>query len=106
MPDAPTLPSHEEAVATLRRIQQGWNLDRSVTMALVRLPEGDFTTIEWTEDGLARVACLMELEQALSKLEPRGGVPRWISTAKPGPFFGDQSPLRMLMGPTRDMAVL
>lgn len=75
-------------------------------LALVLAGEADFSKIEWTEERLKRVALLMELENALSKLEPRGGIPRWLSAAKPGPFFGDQSPLQILMGPTRDMAAL
>lgn len=75
-------------------------------MALLQAAEAEYATIDWTEERLTRIAYLMELEKALSRLEPRGGIPHWISTSKPGPFFGDQSPLRILMGPTRDMAAL
>ena len=106
MPEAPSTPSPEEAVAALRRIARAWELDGSDAMALIRWPEADFSTISWTEERLTRIAYLVELEKALPRLDPRGSIPRWLSTAKPGPFFGDQSPLRILMGSTRDMAAL
>ena len=106
MSDAPSGPSPEEATAALRRIARAWELDRSDTMALLQAREADYSTIDWTEERLTRLAYLLELEKALSRLEPRGGIPRWISAPKPGPFFGDQSPLRILMGPAREMAAL
>ena len=81
-------------------------LDRSDAMALIHTPDADFSTIEWTAEQLARLGYLVDLEKALLKLAPRGSIPRWLSTAKPGPFFGDQSPLQILMGPTRDMVAL
>ncbi len=62
--------------------------------------------MEWTEDRRIRVAYLIELEKALLKLDPKGGIARWIAAAKPGPFFRDQSPLQMLMGSTQEMAEL
>jgi len=106
MPDEPIAPSPEGAAAALRQIARAWELDRSDTMALILAGQADFSTIEWTQERLTRVAFLMELENALFKLQPRGGVPRWLSTAKPGPFFGDQSPLQILTGPTSDIAAL
>lgn len=106
MAEAPAAPSPEEALAVLRRIERAWELDRSDTMALIRTPGVDFSSIEWTEERLTRLSYLVELEKALPKLDPRGGVARWLSTAKPGPFFGEQSPLQILMGSTRDMASL
>jgi hypothetical protein len=106
MPEAPTAPSPEEAAAALRRIARAWELDRSDTMALISAPDADIWTVEWTEERLARIAYLTELEKALPKLDPRDGIPRWLSTAKAGPFFGDQSPLQILTGPTRDMGTL
>jgi hypothetical protein len=87
MPEVPAAPSPEEAVTAVRRIMRAWELDWSDTMALIRTPDPDFSTVEWTDERLARVAYLVELEKALPKLDPRGSIPRWLSTAKPGPFF-------------------
>jgi hypothetical protein len=106
MDEAPTVRSTEEAAAALRRIARVWELDRQDAMALIRMPEEDYSMVDWTEERLARIAHLVELESALPKLDPSGGIPRWLSTAKPGPFFGDESPLKILMGSTRDMAAL
>jgi hypothetical protein len=106
MSETSSIPSPDEAAAALRRLMQAWDLDRLDAMALVHAGQADFSAIAWTEEQRARVACLVELEKALPKLDPRGGIPRLISTPKPGPFFGDQSPLRILMGPTQDMVAL
>jgi|ERR1700743_3143784 hypothetical protein len=106
MLEVPALPSSEEAANALRRITRAWELDRSDAMAIMRMPGADVSTIEWTDERLARIAYLTELEKALPKLDPKGGIPRWLSTAKPGPFFGDQSPLQILKGSTQDMATL
>jgi hypothetical protein len=106
MSDAPASLSPKEADAALRRIALAWDLDRSDAMALIRSSETDFSAIQWTEERLTRIAYLVALEKALPKLAPRGGISRWIATAKPGPFFGDQSPLRILTGPIRDMATV
>jgi hypothetical protein len=106
MPEAPADLSPEEAASALRRIARAWELDRSDAMALIRMSAADLSTIEWTDERLARITYLTELESALPRLDPRGGIPRWLSTSKPGPFFGDQSPLQMLKGSTQDMAAL
>ena len=106
MPDVPAALSPEEAASALHRIARAWELDRSDAMAIIRTPDVDISTIEWTDDRLARIAYLTELEKALPRLDPRGGIARWLSTAKGGPFFGDQSPLQILKGSTQDMATL
>src|ERR1700743_1631985 len=106
MPEAPAVLSAEEAASALRRIARAWELDRSDAMALIRTPTEDFASIEWTDERLARITYLTELETALPRLDPRGGIPRWLSTSKPGPFFGDQSPLQILKGTTQEMAAL
>ena len=64
------------------------------------------SAIVWTEDLLLRVAYLIELEKALLKLDPKGGIARWVTTRKPGPFFVDSAPLQMMTGSTRKMADL
>jgi hypothetical protein len=33
-------------------------------------------------------AYLIELEEALLKLDPKTGLARWVGTPNPGPFFG------------------
>jgi hypothetical protein len=106
MPEVHVALSPVEAASALRRIARAWELDRSDAMALVHTPAVDFSTIEWTDERLARIVFLSELEKALPRLDPRGGIPRWLSTAKPGPFFGDQSPLQILKGSTQDIATL
>lgn len=106
MSEVPAALSPEEAATALRRIARAWELDWSDAMALIRTSAADFSTIEWTEERLARITHLTELEAALPRLDPRGGIPRWLSTSKPGPFFGDQSPLQILKGSTSDMAAL
>ena len=106
MPEAPADLSPDEAAGALRRIARAWELDWSDAMALIRTSAADFSTIEWTDERLARISHLTELERALPRLDPKGGIPRWLSTSKPGPFFGDQSPLQILKGSTQDMAAL
>ena len=96
----------DEAVVALRRIVRAWELDRFDATALMGIPGDDIGAIAWTEDLLLRIAYLIELEQALLKLDPKGGIPRWVTTRKPGPFFGDTSPLQMMTGSTRKMAEL
>ena len=71
MPEVPAAPSLEEAVTAVRRIMRAWELDWSDTMALIRTPDPDFSTVEWTDERLARVAYLVELEKALPKLDIR-----------------------------------
>jgi hypothetical protein len=106
MLEMPAAPLPEEAASALRRIVRAWELDRSDAMALIHTTDPDFSTVEWTDERLMRIAYLTELEKALPTLAPRDGIPRWISTVKPGPFFGDQSPLQILKGTTQDMAAL
>ncbi|MGC1408334.1 MAG: adenylate/guanylate cyclase domain-containing protein [Acetobacteraceae bacterium] len=99
-------PTPEEAVVALRRIVRAWELDRFDATALIGVSGGDIAAIAWKEDLLLRVAYLIELEQAILKLDPKGGIPRWVTTRKPGPFFADTSPLQMMTGSTRKMAEL
>lgn len=106
MPEVPADLSPEDAAHALRRIARAWELDWADAMALIRTSATDFSTIEWTDERLARITYLTELEKALPGLDPRGGIPHWLSTSKPGPFFGDQSPLQILKGSTQDMAAL
>jgi class 3 adenylate cyclase len=99
-------PTPEQAVVALRRIVRVWELDRFDATALIGVAGGDIAAIVWTEDLLLRVACLIELQQAILKLDPKGGIARWVTTRKPGPFFGDTSPLQMMTGSTRKMVEL
>jgi hypothetical protein len=52
------------------------------------------------------VAYLIALEAALVRLNPKGGVARWIIASNPGPFFGGSTPLQLMTSGTRAMAEL
>jgi hypothetical protein len=65
--------------------------DRFDVTALVCVAGSGLATIDWAEDRLMRVACLIELEGALIALNPKIGVARWIAAPNPGPFFGGNS---------------
>jgi hypothetical protein len=75
-------------------------------LALIRASERDLSDVAWTDDKLVRVAYLLDLERALSKLAPKFGIPNWVATPKPGPFFEGTSPLQMMKGTTQDLAEL
>src|SRR5689334_19722094 len=64
-------PSPDEALAAVRRIAKAWELDRHDTAALLGEPDGDLSTIEWTDERLLRVAYLIALETALVRLAPK-----------------------------------
>jgi hypothetical protein len=99
-------PTVEVAVTALRRIAGSWELDRYDAASLIAAEAVDFTAVEWSEDRLARVGCLIELDKALHELNPKFGIAHWIKTANPGPFFGGNSPLQMMTGSTRGMVEL
>jgi hypothetical protein len=102
----PTRPEPEEASTALRRILKAWELDQFDAAALVGIAGSDLAAIDWTEDRLMRVAYLIELDRALTALNPKIGAARWIAAPNPGPFFDGNSPLQMLTGSTREMAEL
>jgi len=99
-------PSPDEAAAAVRRIATAWALDRHDTTALLGVPGGNLGAVEWTDQRVLRVAYLIALETALVRLNPKGGVARWIIAPNPGPFFAGNTPLQMLTGSTREMAEL
>jgi len=99
-------PSPDAAAAAVRRIARAWELDRHDTTALLGVPGGNLGMVEWTDEHLLRVAYLIALETALTRLNPKGGVARWIIAPNPGPFFAGNTPLQMLTGSTREMAEL
>jgi len=99
-------PTVEVAVTALRRIAGSWNLDRYDTASIIAAEEGNLTAVEWSEDRLARVGYLIELDEALHELNPRFGIEHWIKTPNPGPFFAGSSPLQMMTGNTRRMKEL
>jgi hypothetical protein len=99
-------PSQDEALAAVRRIVKAWDLDRHDATALLGAAGGDLASVDWTEDRLVRAAYLIELETALDRLAPKGGVARWIVAPNPGPFFAGNAPLQVLTGSTREMAEL
>ena len=109
MSDRPVGPpqlSPDEAVAAVRRIAKAWELDIYIATTLLGMSNGDLRTVDWTDERLRRAAYLMELDKALARLNPKGGVARWIITSNPGPFFGGSAPLQMLTAGTRGMAEL
>jgi hypothetical protein len=85
---------------------QAWGLDPYDALALMGVSGRDLSTLVWTDDQLLRISYLVELERALIELNPKFGIPHWIATPKPGPFFADNSPLQMMTATTRDLAVL
>lgn len=99
-------PTAEAAVAALRRIAGTWELDRYDAASLIAAQADDFTRVEWSDDRLTRAGYLIELDQALHELSPRFGIPEWIKTPKPGPFFAGNSPLQIMAGSTRNIADL
>ncbi len=99
-------PSPDEAVAALRRIAKVWELVRHDTTALLGVTGGDLGAVEWTDERLLRAAYLVELEAALVRLNPKRGIPHWVVTPNPGPFFAGNTPLQLLTGSTREMADL
>ena len=102
----PERPSPDEAAAAVRRIAKAWDLDRFDATALVGVAGGDLTAVSWTDDQLRRLAHLVELEAALVRLDPKGGIAHWVITPNPGPFFAGNAPLQMLTGSTRELAEL
>jgi hypothetical protein len=99
-------PSPDEAIAAIRRIAKAWELDRHDAAAMLGLSGNDLGAVEWTDERLLRVAYLLDLEAALLRLNPKGGIGRWLITANAGPFFAGNAPLQMLTGSTREMAEL
>jgi len=81
-------------------------LDRYDALALMGASGRDLSTLVWTSDQLLRITYLIELEKALIELNPKFGIPYWITTPKPGPFFEGNSPLQMMTATTRGLAVL
>jgi hypothetical protein len=85
---------------------KAWELDRFDGASLIASDAGDLTTVEWSDDRLARAGYLIELESAMVELNPKFGIASWIKTPNPGPFFAGNSPLQMMTGSTRGMAEL
>jgi len=102
----PQAPSPPEATVALQRIAKAWALDPFDAVALVEASARDLSAVTWTDDRLLRVAYLIELEKALIELDPKFGIPHWVVTPKPGPFFEGHAPLQIMTGSTRDLVEL
>ena len=103
---SPDRPSPDQAEMVLKRLVEAWGLDRYDALALMGASGRDLSTLVWTSDQLLRITYLIELEKALIELNPKFGIPYWIATPKPGPFFEGNSPLQMMTATTRDLVEL
>jgi len=103
---SPDRPSPDQAEMVLKRLVEAWGLDRYDALALMGASGRDLSTLVWTSDQLLRITYLIELEKALIELNPKFGIPYWITTPKPGPFFEGNSPLQMMTATTRDLVEL
>jgi len=106
MPVTPDRPSPDQAEMALKRLAEAWGLGPYDALALMGASGRDLSALVWTDDQLLRITYLVELEKALIELNPKFGIPHWIATPKPGPFFEGNSPLQMMTATTRDLAVL
>src|SRR5690349_16671610 len=105
-PTPPARPSPDEAAVAVRRIAKAWELDSHDAAAMLGAPGDELGSLTWTDERLLRMAYLIELEAALIRLNPKGGIAHWIIATNPGPFFSGNAPLQMLTGSTREIVEL